>query len=284
MDTTWLNLAIQAAERNDVARARELLRGYVRYHPKDDQGWLWLSRVAETSTEQRWAMQQLQNASSRVTPAVSQSNITARSKSGAIPRAALKPATTSAPKAKLPAPSRATARNRIAWRSFAQTAIFGVAAILFFVVAIAVIPMFLGARTLVVLSGSMEPAIPKGAAAIAQAVPSKSLQIGDVIIFSPSADAQIPIIHRIVNIREKNATLYYTTKGDANNSSDPSEISLPATAWKVGFNVALVGYVISFASSPLGIVLLIALPIVALIALSVFDAVKKNRPPFSVMV
>ncbi len=277
MDTTWLNLAIQAAERNETKRARELLRGYVRYHSKDEQGWLWLSRVAESSEEKSWAIKRAQamNAGGAPTtiPSARASSVIARKKIADAPAA---PKTNPAPRAQNPRGVSAT--------QIALWGVFGVAAILFFVVAVAVIPMFLGNRTLVVLSGSMEPAIGKGAAVIAQPVASKTLKAGDVIIFSPSAEAQVPIIHRITAIREKTGTLYYTTKGDANNAPDPAEISLPATAWTVKITLPLIGYVISFASSPLGIVLLIVIPVVAMLVMSVREWLSKDRSTLSASV
>ncbi len=263
MDTTWLNLAIQATEQNDLPRARELLRGYVRYHSKDAQGWLWLSRAAETPDERDYALARVQALQTHSHTPVPAPRI-------ATPRPAVSKRT-----------ARSAPRVRMDLRQIAQWSIFAIAAILFFVVAIAVVPMFLGHRTLVVLSGSMEPAIPKGAAVIAQPVPSKNLQSGDVIIFSPSVDAPVPIIHRIVSIREKNGATVYTTKGDANNAPDPTEISLPPTAWTARVNIPLVGYVISFASSSLGIALLIVAPVLGILSTSAWDWLKRKRSALS---
>ncbi|MBI3914898.1 MAG: signal peptidase I [Chloroflexi bacterium] len=281
MDTTWLNLAIVASEQNDLRRARELLRGYVRYHSKDEQGWLWLSRVAESSAEKSWAIKRAQalnpNGAVATIPSVP---AISRVGSSAIARKTLSPAPAKNKSAIIP---RMIAQPRRLPRlaAFARVAILAIAALLFIVVAIAVVPMFVGNRTLVVLSGSMEPAISKGAVVIAQPVPSKSLRVGDVIIFSPNAEAQVPVIHRIFNIREKNGALYYTTKGDANNAPDPAEISLPATAWTVNLSLPGIGYIISFASSPMGIVFLIVLPILAMLALSAREWLKKDGSALS---
>jgi len=162
------------------------------------------------------------------------------------------------------------------WRAF-NWALFGVAAILLVLVAAAVLPVFMGNRTLVILSGSMDPSIPIGAAITAQPVASQDLQIGDVIVFSRDADSQVPIVHRIVDIRDEDGRLHYTTRGDANGSADMTEITLPATAWRVGYNVPLAGYVIAFAASPPGILSMILIPFAGLIALAASDRLKKER-------
>jgi signal peptidase I len=129
----------------------------------------------------------------------------------------------------------------------------------------------------VVMSGSMEPTIPVGAVVIAEPVPSKELENGDVIIFSPNADVTVPIIHRIVSVRVKDGTRYFTTQGDANPSADVAEVSLPATAWRMAHNVPLVGYLISYATSPFGTVILIVVPLLLLGILTIWDQLKRTR-------
>src|SRR5213593_4323036 len=79
-----------------------------------------------------------------------------------------------------------------------------VAFVLFLLVAAATFPMIMGDRTVVIVSGSMEPSIPTGAAVIAQPVSSQVLRLGDVIVYSPNASAMLPIVHRIVKIRDEN--------------------------------------------------------------------------------
>ncbi len=159
----------------------------------------------------------------------------------------------------------------------AKISAFTFAAGLFLVVAVATLPVFWGNRTLVIESGSMEPTIHVGSAAITEPVPSASLQVGDVIAFSPDANASIPIVHRIANIEDRKGTTYYTTRGDANDSTDAEEFTLPPTAWRVQRAVPLVGYIIMFASSPTGIGLFIVIPTVCLVILSLWDGLNKIR-------
>jgi hypothetical protein len=52
MDQECLAVAAEAARNNEMARARELLVGYVRSHPKSEEGWLLMSKVANSEYEQ----------------------------------------------------------------------------------------------------------------------------------------------------------------------------------------------------------------------------------------
>lgn len=61
-------------------------------------------------------------------------------------------------------------------------------------------------------SNSMVPTFQKGDILILQGVPAGELAIGDIIVFSPRAQA-IPVVHRIV---AENPDGTFQTKGDAN--------------------------------------------------------------------
>ncbi len=144
----------------------------------------------------------------------------------------------------------------------------------FFLLAMVVIgvgPLFFGFRPFVILSGSMEPTIHTGSIAITRPVPSDTLQVGDVIAFAPKETA-LPIVHRIVQIENRKGTLYYTTRGDANTGND-IEFALPATALQLVGAIPLVGYVVYAAAQPLGTVLLVWLPLLALVTLWFKDRV-----------
>ena len=84
------------------------------------------------------------------------------------------------------------------------------AAALFVVVigllAAVVLPPLVGGRTLVIISGSMEPTIHLGAAAVLRSVPSSELRVGDVIAYTPPSAGAIPIVHRIASITERTAS------------------------------------------------------------------------------
>lgn len=71
-----------------------------------------------------------------------------------------------------------------------------------------------------------------------------SLEIGDVIVFNANTPVD-PIIHRIVNITEKNSNTYYTTKGDYNCGLNDFEMSIPHEylIGRAAMRVPLLGWV-----------------------------------------
>ncbi len=262
MDNQWLAAAIEAVEQNDMETARTLLKGYTAHHPDDAQGWLWLSRVTEQPKEKIAALKRALE--------IQPENVAALHE-----LSALYNKTQPSSKATRNASARKAPFDSV--RRVGGWTLFGLAASLLIIVLAATLPMFMGYRSLVVLSGSMEPAIGEGDVVIAQPVPSKNLQIGDVIVFAANPDSQVPIVHRIVKTREQDGVRYYNTRGDANRNEDFTEISLPPTAWRVVNALPKAGYVIVWATRPIGALVLIAIPLVLLIVLSIFDWLKKNR-------
>jgi len=288
MDNDWLNLAIQAFHNNDLTRARELLWGYVNYYRRDARGWLWYSRVQTRREDQLACLQRaLMLAPNDPTILEEWERVTgqgfgdkSRTRVRALERHTARPVSRASLFPVRHAPLKP-------WKTMflcLQFCLFVGALVLFLVALFSALPMFFGYRTLIVLSGSMEPTIPTGGIVLAQPVPSRSLQIGDIIVYSPGSESQIPIVHRIVSISERRGTRYYTTRGDANPNIDVAEVALPATAWRVAFSVPWVGYIISFAASPLGILLLIVLPLMGLVILTAWDWLRQRPAPRAVPV
>ena len=111
------------------------------------------------------------------------------------------------------------------------------------------VPKFFGIQSYVVVSGSMEPAIPVGSLAYAQPVEPKTLQTSDVIVFystnatSPDGtvpDGTSPITHRVVENHTEDGEVI--TKGDANNSSDIYPAAYRNIVGKVFAHVPKLGY------------------------------------------
>jgi signal peptidase I len=142
--------------------------------------------------------------------------------------------------------------------------IFGLILVLVIVVSVfPLIPPFKNyyhSRT--VLTGSMEPKIPKGSVVINQWTDQKNLKVGDVIAYQHPSDKKIIYItHRIVKI-DKNGLLWrFETKGDANPASDFGMITQAGIEGKVIFTIPLIGYLIEFFKTPVGFILLVALPL-----------------------
>ncbi len=97
----------------------------------------------------------------------------------------------------------------------------------------------LGFRPVVVISGSMSPEIDVGDVVVVRKVPVEDIQVGDVIQYK---QGDTTIIHRVVEIRNQSAPVFIT-KGDADNSPDPSPVYPSQILGKVSFTVPEVGWV-----------------------------------------
>jgi len=139
-----------------------------------------------------------------------------------------------------------------------------------------ILPVKNAPKIFAVLSGSMEPAIHTGGVVIIE--PEAQYKIGDIITFGKDTAKNIPTTHRIVSSRAVEGVLLFTTKGDANNSPDSTEIRESDIHGKVLFTVPFVGYIIDFIRKPLGMVIVIVLPAIFIVydeAKKIIDEIKK---------
>ena len=103
----------------------------------------------------------------------------------------------------------------------------------------------LGYNYKTVLTGSMEPAIPVGSIVITKE--KSSYEIEDIISFQEEGAI---ITHRIISIdRER-----YITKGDANNVADTEKVQQKQILGKVILTIPLLGYLVMWLMSPVGII------------------------------
>jgi len=126
-----------------------------------------------------------------------------------------------------------------------------------------------------VLTGSMEPKIPKGSVVINQWADQKDLKIGDIITYQHPSDKKIIYVtHRIVEIDKTGLLWRFETKGDANPASDFGLVTQAGTEGKVILTIPLIGYLIEFFKTPVGFILLVALPLLIFIVLQTKDVLK----------
>ena len=109
------------------------------------------------------------------------------------------------------------------------------------------LPMPFGYGAAVVLSGSMEPELSTGDLVIV--VETDSVEVGDVIVYQ---DGGMLVVHRVVGLDGE----LITTKGDANNVAD-QPINAAAVKGEVVASVPMLGRLVSFLKSPLGMALAI---------------------------
>ncbi|MGY3552231.1 signal peptidase I [Williamsia sp. R60] len=108
--------------------------------------------------------------------------------------------------------------------------------------------MLFGIKPLIVRSGSMEPAIPTGALAIAKHVPAGDIKADDVI--SVINEQGIRVTHRVVSVDSTASdAAAMTLKGDANRVPD-SQPYVISSAERVVFHVDGLGYAAAWLDTP----------------------------------
>merc|ERR1711970_699592 len=82
----------------------------------------------------------------------------------------------------------------------------------------------------VVLSGSMEPAFQRGDLLFLTNYEEEDIRVGEIVVFKIDG-RDIPIVHRVLKLHEKeDGTIKFLTKGD-NNSVDDRGLYAPGQLW-----------------------------------------------------
>ena len=131
-----------------------------------------------------------------------------------------------------------------------------------------------GRPAFVVLSGSMTPIIRTGDFILDDAVSpdaATQLHVGQIITFRERAGSSTILTHRIVGVDSKDGAVSYITKGDANPAADP--VPRPASNVIGVFKQRIPrgGYVLTNLQRPSVLGLLLASPILWLVAGLLFE-------------
>lgn len=129
--------------------------------------------------------------------------------------------------------------------------------------AAAFVPSLFGLESLVVSSGSMSPAMPVGTVALTREVDSRSISTGDIISYRRRGFAETTT-HRVANVKVDGSQVVFTTKGDANGAPDPEPVIVEDRIHRVEYVVPAAGYVVRYARTPLGAVVLFLVPLAGL--------------------
>lgn len=111
------------------------------------------------------------------------------------------------------------------------------------------------AKSFVISTGSMEPAIPVGS--IIYTMKKSEYKVGEIITFLKEKGV---VSHRIVGITMVGSNKYYLTKGDANNRVDEDLVQEGSIYGKIVTFIPEVGKIILFYKNPFGIILGTVLP------------------------
>jgi signal peptidase len=126
------------------------------------------------------------------------------------------------------------------------------------------VPVFVGFRALVVMSGSMEPAISTGSLVVVRRVPAESIAVGQVVSFvSPEGTGQV-ITHRVQSVSRADGEVAVETKGDANTGSEKWSIGASGVVGRVVFHIPYLGYVLAYLGGRTARLLLVVMPALAL--------------------
>jgi signal peptidase I len=122
-----------------------------------------------------------------------------------------------------------------------------------------------GWRPVVLVSGSMAPAMPAGSLVLARPVPAAEVRVGDVVTV-PLPGSATPVTHRVAAVRSADGGVRATLRGDANAADDPHEYELPARTHRAALHVPRAGRLVTgapgavLAAGAAALVLLAVLP------------------------
>lgn len=124
-----------------------------------------------------------------------------------------------------------------------------------------ILPLSTPVKPFIVLTGSMNPSIPQGSIIFVQRG-FENIKVGDIITFKRPDKPVDNVTHRIVGETTLDNKVAYRTKGDANDGDDMWVVRKEAIWGKALFSVPLLGYLISFSKTKVGVLLVIALPLI----------------------
>ena len=128
----------------------------------------------------------------------------------------------------------------------------------------ATVPLALGHGSFSVMSGSMAPAVDAGDVVVAERIAPRQASVGDVVTFRDPQGTGRLISHRVRSLRVDGNTVHATTKGDANNTAERWSAPAGGEIGRVSYRLPKLGYVMVWTRTPLGRLLLIALPLLGL--------------------
>jgi signal peptidase len=142
-------------------------------------------------------------------------------------------------------------------RAFVLAGLLGVVVA---VVAVFLLSIPLGFRSLTVMSGSMVPTLGVGDVVMERQVAPLDLHVGDIVTFRDPTDQSTLITHRVRSLEVHDGVVDVVTKGDANNTVEKWTIPVSGHLGLVVVHVPKLGYALVWASGRTGRIALIAIP------------------------
>ena len=104
-------------------------------------------------------------------------------------------------------------------------------------------PNLAGLQCYVVISGSMEPALPVGSAVYVREKDPGRIKEGEIITYTTNAK-KTRVTHRVCEVNRKERT--FLTKGDANERADQNPVPWENVCGSVKFEIPYAGYLLKF--------------------------------------
>jgi signal peptidase len=111
------------------------------------------------------------------------------------------------------------------------------------------LPLAFDARPLVVLSGSMEPALATGDVSVVRSIAPLAARPGDIVTFRDPDNAERLITHRVRAMHVQGDAVVFHTRGDANNVSERWRVPANGEIGRLMYRIPKVGWVLNFARS-----------------------------------
>jgi signal peptidase len=111
------------------------------------------------------------------------------------------------------------------------------------------VPFAFHARPLVVLSGSMEPALRTGDVSVVRSIAPLDARPGDIVTFRDPDNADRLITHRVRAMRVQGDAVVFRTRGDANNVSEHWRVPATGEIGRLMYRIPKLGWVLSYARS-----------------------------------
>lgn len=125
-----------------------------------------------------------------------------------------------------------------------------------------------------ILSASMEPKYPVGSLIYIRPIEKEDIVVTDDITYV--FDEQLNVVtHQVIEISDDGE--YFFTQGLANQSPDTNPVYYENILGKVYFCIPLLGYVASFLSSPLGLIISILLILIWCVLIYMVELYRKNK-------
>jgi signal peptidase I len=109
------------------------------------------------------------------------------------------------------------------------------------------LPLAFDARPLVVLSGSMEPALRTGDVSVVSSIAPLDARPGDIVTFRDPDNSERLITHRVRAMHVQGEAVVFRTRGDANNASERWRVPASGEIGRVVYSIPKLGWVLAYA-------------------------------------